>query len=527
MRISLIFLWLITSLAINAQLKIVEEKRIDHEGSVSTSITPQKKIITYSIRSEKGADDQMEIVSYDEHFQEEGRYETQCPEKYIYKTNALSGSGEYYFSLVIDKNRKVHSVVFNTENHEGFKLQVDLVDKFVPNGNLDFLGGTSTVCFQNKFFILGTVKKVPCILVYNMLTGTQHLTFVPGMDKKMRVSFLGANESAPSLQLMYYNYKSKKIAVQYIASINEFGELDGNPCTIAVQKDKLLIDGNVTWIDEHSYLLCGSSGANSTVAKGMYIIEMKDGQVLRRSDYDFNDFKDFYSTFNAKTQKRMERKKSKKKNFESQCYMVTHPVVFNENTWTVVGEVFYPTYRTEYRTVYVNGRPTTQTVYVFDGFAYSHAVVLQVSPELEKIRDYAFNLDVYDKPFYPKKFVRIKQVDSKLNFYYASSNRFGHASLENGGIIESETLSIINKEEHLKESEKVTSISSTTAVHWYDNYYLIAEVYEVKHKNDTDGDGSRINLGSGSEGQAFVKNTQGSKRRKEYLQLKKIIIEEQ
>jgi hypothetical protein len=64
-------------------------------------------------------------------------------------------------------------------------------------------------------------------------------------------------------------------------------------------------------------------------------------------------------------------------------------------------------------------------------------------------------------------------------------------------------------------------------VHWYDNYYLIAEVYEVKHKNDTNGDGSRINLGSGSEGQAFIKNTQGSKRRKEYLQLKKIIIEEQ
>ena len=503
MRISLIFLWLITSLAINAQLKIVEEKRIDHEGYVSTSITPEKKIITYSILSEKGAFDQMEIVAYDEHFHEEGRFETQCPEKYIYKTNALSGSGEYYFSLIIDKNRKVHSVVFYAENYEGFKLQVDLVDKFVPNGNLDFLGGTSTVCFQNKFFILGTVKKVPCILVYNMLTGTQHLTFVPGMDKKMRVSFLGVSESAPSLQLMYYNYKSKKIAVQFIASINEFGELDGNPCAIAVQKDKLLIDGNVTWIDEHSYLLCGSSGANSTVAKGMYIIEMTDGQVLRRSDYDFNDFKDFYSTFNAKTQKRMERKKSKKKNFESQCYMVTHPVVFNENTWTVVGEVFYPTYRTEYRTVYVNGRPTTQTVYVFDGFAYSHAVVLQVSPELEKIRDYAFNLDVYDKPFYPKKFVRIKQVDSRLNFYYASSNRFGHESLENGGITESETLTIVKEEEDLKDSEKLKNWGGSNVSYWYDNFYLLTETIEVKDRDAALGN-----------------------KRKEYLQFKKIKIEE-
>lgn len=487
----------------NAQVNIVEEKRIEQEGSVSTCITPDNKIITYSILSERGGDDQMEIVAYDQHFREEGRFETQCPEKYIYKTNTLSGSGEYYFSLVIDKDRKVHSVVFNTENYEGVKIKVDLVDKFIPNGNLDLVGGASTVCFQNKFFILGTVKKVPCILVYNMLTGTQHLTFVPGMDKKMRVSFLGANESAPSLQLMFYNYKSKKVTVQYIASINEFGELDGNPCAIVVQKDRMLIDGNVTWLDEHTYLLCGSTGSNSSIAKGMYIVEMKDGQLLQRSDYDFNDFKDFYSTLNAKAQKRIERKKTRKKNFESQCYMVTHPVVFNENTWTIVGEVFYPTYRTEYRTVYVNGRPTSQTVYVFDGYAYSHAVVLQVSPELEKIRDYAFNLDIYDKPFYPKKFVRIKQVDSKLNFYYASSNRFGHASLENGGITESETLTIVKEEEDLKESEKLKNWGGSNVSYWYDNFYLLTETIEVKDRD------------------AAVGN-----KRKEYLQFKKIKIEE-
>ena len=302
---------------------------------------------------------------------------------------------------------------------------------------------------------------------------------------------------------MFYNYKSKKVDVQYVASINEFGEMEGNACPIVAGKGRLLIDGNVTWINEHSYLLCGVFGSNSSIAQGMYIIEMKVGQLLHRNDYDFNDFKDFYSTLNAKTQKKIERKKGRKKNFESQCYMVTHPVVFNENTWTVLGEVFYPTYRTEYRTSYVNGRPVTQTVYVFDGFAYSHAVVLQVSPELEKIRDYAFNLDIFDKPYYPKKFVRITQVESKLNFYYASSNRFGHASLENGGIIESETLSIMNKEEDLKESEKLISLSSASVSYWYENYYLITESFRVKDKDSSVGN-----------------------KKKEYVQFKKILIQQ-
>ncbi len=484
-----------------AQISVVEEKRIEHEGSVSTCITPDNKIITYAIQHEKGEDDQIEFRAFDDHFNEEGRFKTSCPAKINYSTNALSDKGDNYFSFILDNHRKIHSVVFNTETFEGSKLQVDLVDKFILNGNIDFLGGHSTVCFQNKFFILGTIKNVPCVLVYNMLTGTQHLTFIPGMNKKMKVSFLSSDESAPSLQLMYFNYKSKNIENQFIVSINEFGELEGNPCALSVQKGKILIDGNVTWIDEHKSLICGVTGESSSTAKGMYILEMEDGAVVKRSDYDFNEFKDFYSTLNAKTQKRIERKKSRKKNFESQCYMVTHPVVFNENAWTIVGEVFYPTYRTEYRTTYVNGRPVTNTVYVFDGFAYSHAVVLQVSPELEKIRDYAFNLDVKEKPFYPKKFVRIQQTDSKLNFFYASSNRFGHASLENGGITESETLSIVNEEDDLKETEKLKNWGGANVSYWYENYYLVSEAIEIKDKDASAGN-----------------------KRKQYIQFKKIKI---
>jgi hypothetical protein len=206
---------------------------------------------------------------------------------------------------MIDKGREIHSVVFNTSTLEGAELHVPLVKKFEPNGNLDFFGGSSTVCFKNKFFILGTVKNVPCILVYNMLTGTQHITFIQGMDKKNRVSFLSTVEAAPSIQVMFFHSKPKKIDAQYIVSINEFGEIEGKPVSIMAQKEKLLIDGNVTWVDEHTSLICGATGEKSSIAKGMYILEIKDGEVIRRNDYNFNDFKDFYSLLNVKTQKKI------------------------------------------------------------------------------------------------------------------------------------------------------------------------------------------------------------------------------
>lgn len=500
-RILVLVIGLLNCLCICAQVEVVEQKRFEHNGVVSTSVTPNNKVITYSIISEKGKEDLLEIVAYSGQLEEEGRFQTKCAERNIFKTHSLSGNGEYYFSMMIEKGREIHSVVFNTNTFEGTELFVDLEKKFEPNGNLDFLGGYSTACFKNKFFILGTVKNVPCILVYNMLTGTQHITFIPGMGKKNRVSFLSADEAAPTLQVMFFNYKSKKVDAQYIASINEFGEVEGAPVSIAAQKGKLLIDGNVTWVDEHTSLICGASGENATLAEGMYILEMKDGAVVQRSDFDFNDFKDFYEQFNEKVQRKMERKKSKNKNFDSKCYMVTHPITFNENSWTILGEVFFPTYRTEYRTTYVNGKPVTQTVHVFDGFQYTHAVVLQVSHDLEKIKDYTFKLNIYDKPFYPKKFIRTSRKDTKLNFFYADIFSFGHVSLENGGLEESPMIDIVDKEKDLKESERVTNRINSNVDYWYDDYYLITETFELKDKDESIGN-----------------------KRKNYVQFKKIKI---
>jgi len=484
-----------------AQVQVIEQKRFEHDGVVSTSVTPNSKVITYSIISEKGEDQQLEVVAYNEQLEEEGRFQTKCEEKCFFRTHGLSGTGEYYFSMMIEKGRKIHSVVFNTSTFEGKELYVELEKKFEPNGNLDFLGGISTACFKNKFFILGTIKRVPCILVYNMLTGTQHITFIPGVDKKMLVSFLSTNESAPSLQMMFYNYKSKKNDAQFIASVNEFGEVQGSPVSIISQKEKMLIDGNVTWIDEHTSLVCGTTGENSTLARGMYILEMKDGTVVQRSDFDFNDFKDFYSHFNAKVQKRMERKKSRNKNFDSKCYMVTHPITFNENSWTILGEVFFPTFRTEYRTTYVNGKPVTQAVNVFDGFQYTNAVVLQVNRDLEKIKDYSFKLKITEKPYDPKKFIRTAKVGTKLNFFYADIFSFGHVSLENGGLEESPMIDIVDKEKDLKESERVTNRIDSNVDYWYNDYYLITETFQLKDKDESFG-----------------------KKRKNYVQFKKIKI---
>ncbi len=82
MRIAIrvvMFLFLVAPcLCSSAQVEVVEQKRFEHNGVVSTSVTPNNKVITYSIISERGEDDQLELVAYNEHFEEEGRFQTKC-----------------------------------------------------------------------------------------------------------------------------------------------------------------------------------------------------------------------------------------------------------------------------------------------------------------------------------------------------------------------------------------------------------------------------------------------------------------
>ena len=61
----------------------------------------------------------------------------------------------------------------------------------------------------------------------------------------------------------------------------------------------------------------------------------------------------------------------------------------------------------------------------------------------------------------------------------------------------------MNKEEDLKESEKLISLSSASVSYWYENYYLITESFRVKDKDSSLGN-----------------------KKKEYVQFKKILIQQ-
>ena len=74
----------------------------------------------------------------------------------------------------------------------------------------------------------------------------------------------------------------------------------------------------------------------------------------------------------AKVERKQKRKEKKGKEMNINYLIASHDIIKKGDKYIMLGEAYYPTYRTETRTD-ANGNVTYRTV--FDGYQYTHAVV--------------------------------------------------------------------------------------------------------------------------------------------------------
>lgn len=164
--------------------------------------------------------------------------------------------------------------------------------------------------------------------------------------------------------------------------------------------------------------------------------------------------------------------------------IVLHPAFLTNQGFRMVGEVYYPTYRKEYRTsMDANGRMTTRAVDVFDGFEYTHAAVLDLDMEGNKTNDCCFPFALGQKPYKAVPFLRIyddKNGESRM--MYAGSSNLTDVFVTDG---ESTINSLGNYAENLYTEGRTPDF--IRCVYWCDNVYLAYSVQKI----DADEDASK------------------------------------
>ena len=274
--------------------------------------------------------------------------------------------------------------------------------------------------------------------------------------------------------------------------------------TVVLEPDenKNLIFGRAAKMDNDNQVIVGVYGRNSDYSRGIFVAEVNSyGEYVIRY-YNYADLQNFFHYMKAKREKRIkdriERKRIKGKKIKFNYRFLVHEVIPYGNQFVMLGEAFYPTYsnRSNYygspiMTGYspwnygLNSRSFYNTPYrsdvVFDGFKYTHAVVLGFDSTAKLVWDNSFEINGL-KSFQLEQFVKLVPERSKIAMLYIYENEIRSKIIKDNNVIEGTVQNPIVTFGQGKYSK--IKVRSSKLEYWYANHLFVYGVQDLTDDDD-------------------------------------------
>jgi len=470
---------LISTLSVSAQVTRQIRKEFDLKETDATGIIVlgKKGMLTYGSVKEQGVPPQLEINRFDTDMELKGTVTTS---EWMNRVSAFRMAVDFDTTKVyFYQQGKAKDVLITI-----YDIATGVVSSY--EHKLEYAFYTSNMTVLNGTLVLsGTSSKKASFVTLDPISGAQNMTMMPGVNRKRILESFVRDDSGKSVTVLYRDGTNMKISTLFLTIMDQNGNLS---LPIELDRDERysIIDGTISWLNDKEFILSGTYGTkNSSYASGMYVSKWSNFQQQFITYHSFADFEKFFDYLPAKQQARVEKKAARKKNQGKENYvksLVTiHPAVSLEKGYAVVGEVFHATYRTEYYTTYVNGKPVIQTRQVFDGYQYTHAVVMGIDQNGSLMYDHCFPMWLNEKPYVPRRNLRITLENAEMEMVLCTGSTIV-ATTVNGPEIDTREVGSIGTTE-VEGDAKVTTYGSGSQ-YWYDNYYVIYFFQRIKNKGN-------------------------------------------
>ncbi|MDP4595764.1 MAG: hypothetical protein NWS92_02215 [Crocinitomicaceae bacterium] len=375
--------------------------------------------------------------------------------------------------------------------------EYDPANKSTRNYNIpsDELAGLNNIhsfyVVNQRAVAIGVTKTKSYLLFFDLDKETVQATPILVEGFKSKRTFPINVEFIDEKNLFYLSvraYKSVFSSSAYLQTIDLEGQLS------ALQKinegtDKVIKTITVGGVSNDEIAIAGTySNVVNGASNGIYFATSVNGIVDNISTYNFLEIPNYTSYLPQKTQQRVEKKKERAakrgKELEANQRIMMHDLIPVDNDFLIIAEAYYPTYRTETRTTYVNGKATTTTVQVFDGYQYTHALVAKFNSKGEMLWSQVFKMYLWYKPMRAKQFIRIAgREQNSIKLVYADGRNIYSKSFSfDGEVLSEKTSNPINT---TNENDKIRA-SYSDVIYWYDKYFLSYGSQSIKNKTDDD-----------------------------------------
>lgn len=380
---------------------------------------------------------------------------------------------------------------FNTETLTFTKKECDKRNRyFVPSGSL---------LFRDKIVIIGTLRKRTRILLLDPQTGKQEFLELPGSQPKDAIAAIQVDQVYDKLSILYRTKESSKRTGMNIQVVTTDWKMPENHL-LKEDSSYVFNDRRINWTGENSFVLSGTYSLGGRESVGFYFSKWESYQQQQIRYYSFSNVRGYVRHLSAAEQKNIERISLDTAVTDYiHGRILFHPVYLRGSGYSLVGEVYEPKFH--YGTETVSNRnivdwafwlltddnplpayePITRSTETFEGYLFSHAVIIELDESGNKVNDHCFELKpgtlsknirpLLQVSAYPDGNLKMLQVQQKKTVFVREI------------VADSIKTSFSDRlAEDIDWTGKQTN--NLQCVPWYGNQYLVYGIEELRSKAD-------------------------------------------
>jgi len=368
--------------------------------------------------------------------------------------------------------------VVDQRNGQYFKHIIKNFIPFVPN---DFQ------ITEKAVLIGGYFNRVPVVIYYSL--ATQKTKVLPGLfnEQGELTQVRTYNDGTIDVLISAQNFKGQKTI--WVKNYDPEGDLLTNQALDTEENKNLLFARSIKTNTDLQLIAGVYGGRNSEYSRGMFMATIDPSGTQNIRYYNFADLENFFKFMKAKREirvkSRIERRKIKGKRTRFNYRFLVHEIVPFNNQYVLLGEAFYPKYTT------IEGRsggffmPGARTNYysrdgrIFDGYYYTHAVVMGFSNNGSLLWDNSFEINDV-RTFTLEQFVKLEVQEDKIALLYLFDNELRTKIIKGNKVLEgkiSEPIDTkITNDVVGKDSGDVNRLD-----YWYTQYFYAYGIQEISN----------------------------------------------
>lgn len=354
------------------------------------------------------------------------------------------------------------------------------IRNFIPFAFHDFK------VLDNMVLLSGYYNYRPVVILYDIEKRMPRV--LPGIyNDKTELIDVAVNNNNTFDIVLRGRTVDKKITL-FISTFDYSGNLI-KKIVLDTDKSKGLLFGRSQSLG-HSQLIAGVYGRRaSEYSRGIFVANINEYGEQNTRYYNYGELKNFFRYMKARREqrvlKRIERRKVKNKKIRFNYRLLVHELIRSGDQYILLGEAFYPKYKTVtgnvglFNPIWTVNRGAYQTNLLFDGYRYTHAVVLGFDKEGKLLWDNSFEInDVVS--FDLKQFVQASTSGDKAVLLYVYNDAIRSKIIRGNEVLEGKEQSKIRLlHEEDQSGPEETTIGGLEK--WYGNVFFTWGTQQIKN----------------------------------------------